>query len=230
MLVVVFLEWIAPDREDWAMTKGHLTTGLTFVASNAFFQQVVEYLVVVAFYGAVVSLVGQVDSAFGSLAPVTQSLVLIVIVDVLLYGWHVLEHKHPLLWKLHAVHHSSQRYHTLVNSWEHPISAATKALLVILPGLMLGVSKEVITLAYLIKYSHTWLDSREPGPQVRSLAVRSCHDDVSPTTPLGGGRALGFELRVSVHRVGRSVRHTVVAIGRGRNRRWLPRGQESPVS
>ncbi len=125
--------------------------------SSALFQQIAEYLVVATLYGALLNLLGSVDGVVSGQSPIVQALLLALVTDFLFYAWHVLEHKNHVLWKLHAVHHSPQKYHTLVNSYEHPISAAVKALLIIMPGLLMGATKEVITLTYLIKYAHTWL-------------------------------------------------------------------------
>jgi len=157
MLVIILLELVVPENKEWAMTKTNFSTGFSFVVSNAFCRQIAEYLLVVTLYSALSNTLVSFKGVIVSFSPVVQAFVLLLVIDFLMYAWHVLEHKYYVLWKLHAVHHSSQKYHTLINSYGHPISAIIKAVFILSPALLLGVSKEVITLTYLIKYAHTWL-------------------------------------------------------------------------
>ncbi|WP_281995225.1 sterol desaturase family protein [Ruegeria faecimaris] len=57
----------------------------------------------------------------GALATFTYMLILFLIMDFIGYAAHYLQHKVPLLWQFHKVHHSAEVMHPLSNFREHPI-------------------------------------------------------------------------------------------------------------
>ena len=129
--------------------------------------------------------------------------VLIGLVDFVSYGIHYLQHKVPLLWEFHKVHHSLEVMHPLSNYREHPIDNIFYALgtgaaygLVMglasnlfgtVPGMpmLLGVPLLMLAfnlLGYNLRHSHVWL--RWPGNWSMAFASpahhhihHSCHPD-----------------------------------------------------
>ncbi len=129
--------------------------------------------------------------------------VVIAFVDLASYAIHYLQHKVPLLWEFHKVHHSLEVMHPLSNYREHPIDNITYAIgtgaafgLVMglttnlfgyLPDMpqLLGIPVLILvfnTLGYNLRHSHIWL--RWPGRWSMLFASpahhhihHSCHPD-----------------------------------------------------
>jgi sterol desaturase/sphingolipid hydroxylase (fatty acid hydroxylase superfamily) len=86
---------------------------------------------------------------FGAL-PFWAGLPLIVLVaDLVQYWTHRAYHEVPLLWRLHAVHHSAKHMDWMAGSRQHLIEILITRTLVLAPIFLLGFSKEVID-AYII--------------------------------------------------------------------------------
>lgn len=64
--------------------------------------------------------------------------------DVVVYFWHRACHAVPVLWRFHAVHHSSEELDWLAAHREHPLDGMTTQLAVNLPGIVLGIPLEIL--------------------------------------------------------------------------------------
>jgi ornithine lipid hydroxylase len=73
-----------------------------------------------------------------------QALLLIVSADFMRYWLHRLSHTLPILWRLHAVHHSPDRLYWLNTSRFHPIEKTFHFTLDSLPFILMGVDPHVI--------------------------------------------------------------------------------------
>lgn len=73
-----------------------------------------------------------------------QAVLLIISADFMRYWLHRLSHNVPVLWRLHAVHHSTDRLYWLNTSRFHPIEKALHFMLDSLPFVLLGVDPQVI--------------------------------------------------------------------------------------
>lgn len=112
--------------------------------------------------------------------PVWVQLVLVALVfDLGLYAMHVLSHRWPWAWRLHAIHHSSERLYWLNGERRHPVSAGLMAA----PGLaalaLLGappviVSAWLAVVAVHLAFQHANLDYRL-GPLRRWIAGAETH-------------------------------------------------------
>lgn len=122
-------------------------------------------------------------------------LVLITLVtDFMAFYLHYLQHKIPLLWQFHKVHHAGEVMHPLSNFREHPIDNLTYKLVInLVTGLVLGVvfarvgvmpsTYDVIGVsiiivafnlsAYHLRHSHIWL--KWPGVWSKLLASPAHH-------------------------------------------------------
>jgi sterol desaturase/sphingolipid hydroxylase (fatty acid hydroxylase superfamily) len=108
-----------------------------------------------------------------------QLLAVAVIFDLGLYAVHVLSHRWPWAWRLHAIHHSAERLYWLNGERRHPLSAA----LIAAPGLatlaVLGappliVSSWLAVIAVHLAFQHANLDYRL-GPLRRWIAGAETH-------------------------------------------------------
>jgi sterol desaturase/sphingolipid hydroxylase (fatty acid hydroxylase superfamily) len=70
----------------------------------------------------------------------------ILLCDLLAYGLHRLSHAWEPLWRLHAMHHSSERLHMFSSGRTHPIYVALTHGLQALPLVALGAGPEIIAL------------------------------------------------------------------------------------
>lgn len=73
-----------------------------------------------------------------------QALLLIVTADFMRYWLHRAAHTLPVLWRLHAVHHSPDRLYWLNTSRFHPIEKVLQFGLDSLPFILMGVSPEIL--------------------------------------------------------------------------------------
>lgn len=129
--------------------------------------------------------------------------VLIGFSDLVAYGLHYMQHKVPVLWEFHKVHHSLEVMHPLSNYREHPVDnfvyagfiGAAYGLVMGLASLLFGYVPSMPELlgipllmfafnllGYNLRHSHVWL--RWPGNWSKAFASpahhqvhHSCHPD-----------------------------------------------------
>jgi sterol desaturase/sphingolipid hydroxylase (fatty acid hydroxylase superfamily) len=139
----------------------------------------------------------------GLLASLGFMIVAIVVADFTAFYVHYLQHKIPLLWQFHKVHHSAEVMHPLSNFREHPIDnlvysltiGATYGFVLALAAHTIGYLPDTWSLlgvpvlmflfnitGYNLRHSHIWL--RWPGrwsmifPSPAHHQVHhSCHPD-----------------------------------------------------
>ena len=75
---------------------------------------------------------------------VAAVLLIVLVADLVQYWTHRAYHEVPLLWRLHAVHHSSKHMDWLAGSRQHIVELIITRTLVLAPIFVLGFSKEVI--------------------------------------------------------------------------------------
>lgn len=73
-----------------------------------------------------------------------QAGLLIISADFMRYWLHRWSHAAPLLWRLHAVHHSTDRLYWLNTSRFHPFEKILQFMLDSLPFILMGVDPQVI--------------------------------------------------------------------------------------
>lgn len=83
-----------------------------------------------------------------------QALLVIVISDFCVYWGHRLQHRVPLLWRFHSIHHSAEHLDWLAAHREHPVDTIYTMTLINLPVLLLGFPAS--TLAGLIAFRGLW--------------------------------------------------------------------------
>lgn len=122
------------------------------------------------------------------------ALAAVAALDFVAWVLHYCQHRFPLLWEFHRVHHSARVMHPLTNYREHPVdnivyavglggctglvAAIAAALLGFVPAepTVLGVGVFVFafnSLGYHLRHSHVWL--RWPGPLVYLFGCPAHH-------------------------------------------------------
>jgi sterol desaturase/sphingolipid hydroxylase (fatty acid hydroxylase superfamily) len=84
-----------------------------------------------------------------SLPFVAEVLLIVLVADLVQYWTHRSYHEVPILWRLHAVHHSAKSMDWLAGSRQHVLELVITRTLVLAPIYVLGFSKGVID-AYII--------------------------------------------------------------------------------
>lgn len=152
-------------------------------------------------------------------APVTTSAMigrialLLVLIDLGEYALHRAMHAHPLLWRLHRVHHQPEVVTWQVAWYQHPADALLHALLAGVLGVLLGVDLSAIVGLVLLRKLWTgclhadvdlrlgWAGRIIATPAFHRLHHGRCHNrNFSATFPLWD-RLLGtwMESHVAEH-------------------------------
>lgn len=149
-LIFIFIEKLFALRKDQPVFRpewqtdfhhflvNHMVVGFVLLATN---------LMVHKFFGWAAH-----DGVRGWVAhlPFWAGLFLIILVaDLVQYWTHRAYHEVPLLWRLHAVHHSVKSMDWLAGSRQHILELLITRTLVLAPIYVLGFSKEVID-AYIV--------------------------------------------------------------------------------
>ncbi|WP_263143382.1 sterol desaturase family protein [Pseudomonas sp. RIT-PI-AD] len=97
-----------------------------------------------------------------------QMLLAILMADLGITLMHYLSHRVPLLWRLHAVHHSRRRLYGLNGLMKHPLHQALEAVAGTLPLLLLGMPQAIAALlafavALQLMLQHSNVDMRLGG-------------------------------------------------------------------
>ncbi len=82
----------------------------------------------------------------------SQTVLMVMIVDGLRYWLHRVSHEWEPLWRFHAVHHAPHRLYTLNVGRFHPIDKSLQFLFDALPFIAVGVSEDVLSL-YFVWYA-----------------------------------------------------------------------------
>jgi ornithine lipid hydroxylase len=150
-LAVAGLELLVPYRPDWQPEADEFKTDLGFIAAvQLALPPVVNFL----FTNALVAPVRRLGLPTTALWPHDwpfwiQTVLMVLVVDLLRYWLHRASHQSDLLWRVHSVHHSVGRLYWLNTSRFHVIEKGMQMLLDSLPFLLMGVQPEVLSLYYV---------------------------------------------------------------------------------
>jgi sterol desaturase/sphingolipid hydroxylase (fatty acid hydroxylase superfamily) len=153
-LLVTGLERVIPYQPGWK-------PGRSDVANDALFMLVVQVLLprllTLLTVMTLVEPLRNFHPAMAALWPhhwslAGQVLLMLICAELMRYWLHRLAHTWPLLWRLHAVHHSPEKLYWLNVGRFHPLEKALQFVLDALPFMLLGVGEHVISL-YFVLYS-----------------------------------------------------------------------------
>lgn len=82
-----------------------------------------------------------------SLPVALQMLIAVLVLDLGITLAHVASHRNPLLWRVHAVHHSVSRCYSLNGLMKHPLHQMVEATAGVAPLLAVGVPSRVLSAA-----------------------------------------------------------------------------------
>jgi sterol desaturase/sphingolipid hydroxylase (fatty acid hydroxylase superfamily) len=149
---ILILELATPYRRAWLPARRVIT-------QDALYLLVVQVALPAAL---TLAIVGAAAGAFESSLisglwphewPIpAQAVLMIVVADFMRYWLHRASHLWPILWRLHAVHHSPEELYFLNVGRFHPLEKSIQFLFDAAPFILIGVGPEVIS-AYYVFYS-----------------------------------------------------------------------------
>ena len=149
-LIFIFIEKLFPLRKEQPVFRPAWQTDFQHFIVNhlliGFFLLAVNLLVHRLFGWAVH---GAVQDWVRGLNFWVALFLIILVADLVQYATHRAYHEVPVLWRLHAVHHSAKHMDWIAGSRQHVLEIVLTRTLVLAPIFVLGFSKEVID-AYII--------------------------------------------------------------------------------
>ncbi|MCA9685723.1 MAG: sterol desaturase family protein, partial [Myxococcales bacterium] len=130
------LERLFPDHE--AALGDHrprLRTDVLFASVGAVLTQTLLLLVV----GTVLAAASRLRPTASSLPTALAVPLGLLIFELVGYAYHRAAHAVPLLWRLHAVHHSAPQMDWLASFRQHPLEIVLMTLIQNLPLVLLGI-------------------------------------------------------------------------------------------
>ena len=146
--VLLAIEQALPYRADWSVrgdSEVWRDIGHTLVyAALAINAARVLFLVLLA--GAISSLgLADLCGIWPAHSPIWLQIVMVIVLgDALEYCYHRLCHTSPVLWRLHAVHHTPVRIHAMKGGRHHFLYAFGRGVVVWLPLLVLGAPAALV--------------------------------------------------------------------------------------
>ena len=153
-LVVGLGERWLPYRTDWNRSRGDVRTDILHVFFSSYATIELAKLMGIALLLPVAEWAG---TRFGSpLWPTHWPLLLqlplaALTIEFGTYWMHRASHELPLLWRLHAVHHSPDRLYWLNAGRDHPLGAALTALSSLPLAILLGIPADCLALYYALQ-------------------------------------------------------------------------------
>ncbi len=150
-ILIPVLERLFPYRDDWNKNDRDVATDIMHLLINIAVTALEKPILIALLITVTVAL----SNAFGSslwpnhLPLVAQLGLMLVIAEFGRYWIHFAAHKVPLLWRLHANHHSPNRLYYLNAARFHPIEKVLFQLPEVIPFILLGTNIETISM-YLV--------------------------------------------------------------------------------
>jgi sterol desaturase/sphingolipid hydroxylase (fatty acid hydroxylase superfamily) len=153
-VIITVLEWLLPYRRQWHPTRDD-------VKADAFYMLLVQILLprLLGFLIALTLLKelgaeqGWIHDLWVHDWPIgLQAVAMVLIADFLRYWVHRAAHKYSFLWRLHAVHHSTNKLYWMNTGRFHPLEKALQFVFDAMPFILLGVKPEVLAL-YFVFYA-----------------------------------------------------------------------------
>lgn len=157
-LILLVQRW-APFDPEAAGTPTDFQIDLAHMISTGLTAEVVKAVL----FGALFMGAAFLSSlAGGDLWPTTwmwpaQLALALLISDFGAYWFHRLAHQVPLLWRVHAMHHSSERLYVLASGRNHPLNVMFSYSCQVIPLVLLGVPAEIIALISVFTGVHGML-------------------------------------------------------------------------
>ena len=152
--LIVLHEVKLPYRKDWRPPAEDVRTDTLFLI---IVQVALPYLLAIT---VIIGLAGALKAGGltvnifwpHNLPVVVQVAIMLLAADFMRYWLHRAFHRHPLMWRLHAVHHSPPQLYTINVGRFHPVEKSIQYVFDTLPFALLAVSQEVLA-AYFVFYA-----------------------------------------------------------------------------
>ena len=147
--IVAICERLNPEFENWNTSQGDVGTDATHaLISMVLIPRGIEVGLNMALLGVAIKLSSYAGSPLWPTHwhPLAQLVPALVVSQLPEYWAHRLMHERPLLWRLHATHHSPGRLYWLNAARFHPLDTAIANITAVTPLALLGVSAEVLLL------------------------------------------------------------------------------------
>ncbi len=111
---------------------------------------------------------------------------IVLVADLVQYWTHRAYHEVPLLWRLHAVHHSVKSMDWLAGSRQHIIELLITRTLVLAPIYVLGLQQGSDRRLHRDRRLPGGVQPRQRERAARAAALRDRHAQLPPLAPLAG--------------------------------------------
>ena len=150
-LVFIPLERLFANRRDQKILRAGWTTDIIHVVFTGAIIQITNVMVIVMISLTIQTNLPESFRYFVNGQPIwMQYLEVIIIADLGFYAMHRAFHEIPWLWKLHAVHHSSEKLDYLASYRVHPIDQFMVRSITLIPVFSMGFHIEVLQLFSLV--------------------------------------------------------------------------------
>lgn len=178
--LITLFELVLPYRKEWLPTRAEVKTDFIFMMLiQVLLPYLLSILTAVFFVDFIKNTKWDIQGWWPHRYPIwVQMLIMMFVADFFRYWLHRAAHEWGPLWRFHAVHHSVQKLYWINVGRFHPVDKALQFLCDVFPFILLGVSKEVLTLyfvVYAIKgfFQHSnvdvklgWLNYIISGPEL----------------------------------------------------------------
>lgn len=148
-----------PAEAEWSARPLHFTIDLLHMATSGFALEAVRVLTL----GVLLQIALTLHAALGgNIWPTGWPILMqlgfgILVGDIGAYWFHRACHRFPLLWRVHAVHHSSERMYVFAAARNHPMNAVLMHVSHLIPLTLLGAPIEMIALTSVFTGVHGML-------------------------------------------------------------------------
>ncbi len=152
--LIALHEVMLPYRRDWRPPAEDVRTDALFlIVVQVALPYLLAITLVIALAGALKAGGRTVDIFWPHNLPVVaQVAIMLLAADFMRYWLHRAFHRYPLMWRLHAVHHSPPQLYIINVGRFHPIEKSVQYAADTLPFAILAVSQEVLA-AYFVFYA-----------------------------------------------------------------------------
>jgi sterol desaturase/sphingolipid hydroxylase (fatty acid hydroxylase superfamily) len=156
-LVVVFIpmEWAFPAKPGQKIFRPDWTTDLLFLVGQYMIWNTLSLWAMARFETWISWIVPQTfRAAVAQQSWWLQLIEILFLTDFSLYWGHRLQHRVPLLWRFHSIHHTAEHLDWLAAHRDHPLDTLLTIAFTNLPAFILGFPLE--TIAGLIALRGVW--------------------------------------------------------------------------
>ena len=151
---ITFFELYIPHKRDWIPNKQEIWNDTLFLVTiQMALPKILSFLVAMG----LLTILNLYNLQLKAVWPhhwniAVQTMMMVLIGDLFRYWFHKFSHTNPILWKLHAIHHSPKKLYWLNVGRFHPIEKALQFLFDAMPFIILGVAEEVLA-CYFVFYA-----------------------------------------------------------------------------